>query len=116
MLVDLAHPLADFGERVPIGNVVGDYDSMSAAVVARRDGLEPVLTSCVPNLQLDVLSINLDRTNLEVDANRRHEVLMEDVICKSQQQRRLANARISNQKHLEQVIASIVRTLGSVTY
>ena len=105
VLVDLLHPLTDLGERVPIGQVIGDNDTVRTSIIARRDSLETILTSGIPNLQLDGLAIDLDRADLEVDTNGRHEAIMEDIISESEQQRRLADTRVTNEENLEKVIA-----------
>jgi hypothetical protein len=43
------------------------------------------LTGRVPDLELDDFAVNVDRTNLKVDANRADETLRVRVIRKSQQ-------------------------------
>ena len=53
---------------------------MSSLVVAGGDGLESLLASGIPNLKLANLLINVDRTDLEIDTDCRHEVLLELVI------------------------------------
>ena len=78
---------------------------MGALVVAAGDGLEALLTSGVPNLQLDGLAVDLDGTDLEVDSDGGHKVVSEDVIGESEQERGLADAGVSNEEHLEEVIA-----------
>ena len=85
VLVDFAHPFRDFGERIAVSNVISDDDTVCSTVVAGRDGLEAILASGIPNLELDSLAVNLDSTDLEIDADRRHEVLVEDVVCETQQ-------------------------------
>ena len=105
VLIDLLHPLADLGERVSISQIVRDDNTVCASIVARRDSLETILTSGIPNLQLDGLTVDLDRANLEVDTNGGHEAIMEDIIGESEQERRLADTGVTNQKNLEKVIA-----------
>jgi hypothetical protein len=56
---------------------------MSTLVVRRSDSLESLLPGCVPNLELDSFSINIDGSNLEVDTDCWHEVVMEYIILKS---------------------------------
>lgn len=60
MLLDLAHPVLDGAEALSVGDVVGHNDTVSSLVVAAGDGLESLLTSGIPNLQLDGLAVNLD--------------------------------------------------------
>ena len=80
VLLDLAHPGVHGGERVTVSDVVNHNDAVGALVVARRDGLEALLTSSIPDLQLANLVIDVDGANLEVDADCWHEVLLELVI------------------------------------
>ena len=77
---DLAHPGVHGGERVTVSDVVNHNDAVGALVVARRDGLEALLTSSIPDLQLANLVVDVDGANLEVDADCWHEVLLELVI------------------------------------
>ena len=105
VLLDLVHPVLDRGETLSVGDVVSDDDSVSALVVAARDSLESLLTRSVPNLKLDRLSVDFDRADLEVHSDRGHEVVCEHIVCESQQQRRLADAGVSDQQHLEQIVA-----------
>lgn len=63
MFLDLIHPVFDGAEAFAVGDVVGHDDSVCALVVAACDGFESFLTSSVPNLQLDGLSIDLNRSD-----------------------------------------------------
>ena len=51
MLLNVSQPLGDVVEGVSVGDVVDQHDAHRAAVVGRRDGVEPLLTGGVPNLQ-----------------------------------------------------------------
>ena len=42
-----------------------------SSVVGGGDGSEPLLASCVPDLQLDLLSFDLDSTNLKINSCKR---------------------------------------------
>jgi hypothetical protein len=53
---------------------------VGALVVACGDGLETFLTSSVPNLELDGLSIHFIIANLEVDSDGGHEAVIEQII------------------------------------
>lgn len=87
MLIDLLHPLTDLGEGVSISQVIGDNDTVSASVVTGRNSLETILTSGIPNLQFDRLAVDLDRADLEIDTNSRHEAIMEYIVGESEQER-----------------------------
>ena len=56
-------------ERALIRDVVNQQYAHRAAVVCRRDCPESLLACRIPYLQLDPLPIQLDRPDLEVDAN-----------------------------------------------
>ena len=87
MFLNLVHPVLDGAEALAVCDVVGDDDAVSALVVAAGDSLEALLPCGVPNLKLDRLSVHLNRPDLEVHADRRHEVVCEHVVCESQKQR-----------------------------
>jgi len=91
-------------ERLRVGGVVHDDDAVRAAVVGAGDGAEALLTSRVPDLQLDGLAIELDRPNLEVDADRADVALGVGVVGEAQEQARLADAGVADQHELEHVI------------
>lgn len=80
MLIDFAHPLGHLGERVSVSDVVRHNNTVGTLVVRRRDSLESLLSGSVPNLQLDSLPIDIYGSNLEVDTNCWHEVIMEHII------------------------------------
>lgn len=56
-----------------ICHIVDKEDTHGTSVVCSGDGAKAFLARGVPNLQLDSLSIQLNRSNLEVDSNRRDE-------------------------------------------
>lgn len=68
MLLDVSDPVLNVLERLLVGHVVHEHDAHGAAVVGGGDRSEPLLTGRVPNLQLNLLAVELDGANLEVDA------------------------------------------------
>ena len=80
VLLNLAHPGVDSVERIAVSNVVNHNDTMGALVITRCDRLEPFLASCIPDLQLADLLVDVDGANLEVDSDSWHKVLLEVVI------------------------------------
>mmetsp|Transcript_8145 Transcript_8145/g.24159 ORF Transcript_8145/g.24159 Transcript_8145/m.24159 type:complete len:333 (+) Transcript_8145:266-1264(+) len=92
VLLDGPHPRGDVGERVLVGDVVDEEDAHGAAVVGRRDGLEPLLPRRVPDLQFDSLAVQLHAPDLKVDPNRGDEGLREGVVGKPHQNRALPHA------------------------
>lgn len=53
---------------------------MGSFVVRSGDGLEAFLASSVPNLELDLLTININGLNFEVNTNGGHEVISELIV------------------------------------
>eukprot|EP00315_Gephyrocapsa_oceanica_P002533 CAMPEP_0185340838 /NCGR_PEP_ID=MMETSP1363-20130426/98327_1 /TAXON_ID=38817 /ORGANISM="Gephyrocapsa oceanica, Strain RCC1303" /LENGTH=272 /DNA_ID=CAMNT_0027940067 /DNA_START=526 /DNA_END=1342 /DNA_ORIENTATION=+ len=102
MLLDGSHPRGDVGEGLLVGDVVDEEDAHGAAVVGRRDGLEPLLPRRVPDLQFDSLAVQLHAPDLKVDPNRGDEGLREGVIGKPHQNRALPHAGIPNQKEFDE--------------
>jgi len=94
--------------RTLVRDIVHDNDTVRAAVVRRSDRAETLLAGRVPDLQLDRLAFQLDRADLEIDADRRDVRLGVRVVCKTQQKTRLTDARVADQQQLEQVV--VVRT------
>ena len=80
VLVYLTHPLGHLGERVSISDIVGDDDTVGTLVVRGSDSLKSLLACSIPNLQFDGFSVYVNRSDFEVHTNRRHEVVMEDII------------------------------------
>ena len=68
MLLDLAQPRLHIIKGLHVRRVEGEQDSMGSLVVRLRDRAEPLLASCVPDLQLDLLPIQLYCANLEVNS------------------------------------------------
>ena len=60
MLLDLVHPVLNGAKALTIGEIISHDDAVSALVVAARDGLEAFLSSGIPNLEFDGLSVNFN--------------------------------------------------------
>ena len=80
MFVDFAHPFGYLGEGVSLSDVISDYDTVSALIIAAGDSFESLLTSGIPNLKLYGLSIDINCSNLEVYTDGWHEIVVENVI------------------------------------
>ena len=68
MLLDLLYPRAHVVKRVLPRHVVHQHDAHRAFVVSLGDGSEALLPSGVPNLHLDLLTIDRYGLNFEIDA------------------------------------------------
>ena len=80
MLVYFTHPFGHFGKRVPIRDIVGHNDAMGSLIVRRCDSLESLLSCRIPDLKLDRFAVYINGSDLEVDSDGRHEVVMEYIV------------------------------------
>ncbi len=78
------------------------------------DGSESLLSRGVPDLQLYGLSVQLDGSDLEVDADGGDVRLGVGVVGEAEQQARLAHAGVADQQKLEQVIAAMKRNKNKI--
>ena len=62
-------PVFHVFERLLIGHIENDGDPMRTSVVGRGDGAKALLTGRVPYLELDRLALQVDRLDLEINAN-----------------------------------------------
>jgi len=70
-------------ERPLIGHIVDQQNSHRTTVIRRSDGPEAFLPSRIPDLELNTLPVELDGSDLEVDANRRDEGWRERVLAEA---------------------------------
>lgn len=70
-------------EGALVGHVVDKQYPHSTSVVRRGDRPEPFLACCVPYLQLHSLTVQLDGSDLEVDAYGRNKGRGEGIFAKS---------------------------------
>lgn len=96
--VNLLQPLLDVVEQLLVSDVVYNDDAVSATVVGGSNGTEPLLASGIPDLQLDGLTIQLDRTDLEVNTDGQNVVRSVRVVGEPEQQGRLANTGVTDQQ------------------
>ena len=69
VLVDFSQPVLDVLEGLPVGDVIDEDDPVGSLVVGGSDGLEPLLASSVPDLELHGTATGLERPDLEVDSD-----------------------------------------------
>ena len=67
------------------------------------------MSCCVPNLEFDGLSVELDGSDLEVHADGGNVTLRVRVVRESQEEARLSNAGITDQKQFEQIITEKIK-------
>ena len=78
-------------ERVPPRDIVDEQRTSCTSVVGPGDGLERFLASSVPNLQLDVLVVDLNGAGSKFDADGEVVLLTEALVCKLEEQAGLAD-------------------------
>jgi hypothetical protein len=61
------------------------------SVLACRDGPKPLLSSSVPDLQLDRFIVQFDRFHFKIHADSGHKAASEGVISKTEQKRAFPN-------------------------
>ena len=59
---------------------------MSSLVVGGSDGLEALLASSIPDLEFNLLSININGLDFEIDSDGGHEVICEGIVRETNQE------------------------------
>ena len=67
MLFNVPDPVLDVVETLLVGDVVHQHDAHGAPVVGGGDRPEPLLARRIPDLQLDLLAVQLNCADLEVN-------------------------------------------------
>ena len=78
-------------ERVASRNVINEEGARRAAVIRPCDTLERLLAGRVPDLQLDVLLLDLDRAGSKLDSDGQVVLLAEPLVCELEEQAGLAD-------------------------
>lgn len=118
MLLNLLKPVGYVRECLLIRAVVHQDDAHRALVVGLRYRPKALLPRSVPYLQLHSLLVNHDLLNLEINpyrfivkfcllTDRRHVAHWETVLRETQQQTRLAHARVPNDDQFKQVVVTL---------
>jgi hypothetical protein len=68
MVLNLAHPVVYILETLGLRAVVRQYYALSPFVISLSNCAEPFLASCVPYLDLHVFTIEVDRSDFEVNS------------------------------------------------
>jgi len=81
--LDLRQPVLYVVEGIGVGHIVDDDDAVRTAIVGAGDCAETFLSGCVPDLEFDRFTPDVDGSNLEIDSNRRDECFGEGVVNES---------------------------------
>ena len=106
MISQLLQPPCDVLVCLVLADVVHKESSYSASVVCRCDRPVSLLSSCVPDLRLDSLCVNLNWSGCELYTDGWFRVEVELVACESAQKVGFTNTRISDQDDCKEVCVS----------
>ena len=84
MFLDLVQPDWDAKKTFTVGQIEDNNYAIGSLVVRICDGPVPLLSSSVPNLQLNSALIDLESAEAEVDPNSANVILLEAVILLEQ--------------------------------
>ena len=84
VFLDLVQPDWDAKKTFTVGQIEDNNYAIGSLVVRICDGPVPLLSSSVPNLQLDSALIDLESAEAEVDPNSANVILLEAVILLEQ--------------------------------
>ena len=84
MFINFAHPLWNLWERLSIGDIISDDNTVSSLIITACDCLESLLTSSIPNLQFNSFSININSSDFEINTDCRHEIIIENIVLKNE--------------------------------
>lgn len=101
VVAQLLEPPRDILVGLVFADVVDEQRADGATVVRRGDGAVPLLAGGIPDLRLNGLGVDLDRTGSELDADGRLGIEIELVARESAQQVGLSDARVSDQDDCE---------------
>ena len=100
VLLDLGYPVSDGLEGPAVGDVIHQEDALRAAEVGRGDGAESLLSGCVPDLELDALTIHFHIFDLEINADGGNKSGGEGVVGVTQEEAGLTNAGVTDHEQL----------------
>ena len=72
--------------RVPVRHIIDGDDAINVAEISLRDAAIAFLPGCIPELHAYNFVINLNIFLLKVDSDRRHRIIGENVVGKSEQE------------------------------
>lgn len=89
-----------------ISDIVDYNYSVRASVIRGCYRSKPFLACSVPYLELDGFAIEFKSANFKINTDCADVALGVRVICKSKEQTRLANPRVSDKKQFKEVITA----------
>lgn len=108
VVTQLLQPPVDIVVGLVLADIVDEEGTDGATVVGRGDGPVALLTSSIPNLCLDGLRVDLDRTSRKLHADGGLGVQVELVAGETTQQVGFTDTRVSDQHHCPAVSLSVI--------
>ena len=92
MLAHLLEPPSQVREGVSARNIIHQKGSSRAAIVRSRNAFKGLLACSVPDLQLNVFFVDLNRASSELHANCEVMLLAESFVSELQQKTRFSHS------------------------
>lgn len=73
VLVNFGKPVFNILERLSVGDIVDENDTMGALVIRSGDGFKSLLSSSVPDLKFDGVSSSFEGSDFEINSDGRQE-------------------------------------------
>jgi len=104
VLLGILEPACEVVEGFSPRDVVYEQRTRRTPVVASCDAAEALLSRGVPNLQFDLLSVDCDEPRSKLDADGEVVHWLKALVCELQEEARLADAGVSDDDVLEEVL------------
>ena len=101
-------PILNCNKRFGLGDVIHQYEAHSATIVGGRNRTISLLSCSVPYLQLEESIVPHNCLHFEVDSDRCLVVSGKRAVAIAEEERCLADARVSNDQQLEHVVELLV--------
>jgi len=92
MLFNVADPVANVVEAALVRDIVHQQNSHGSSIISRCNRAETFLSSCVPDLELDTLRVEVNGANFKVNANGCNETRCKRVVREPKKQATLSNS------------------------
>mmetsp|Transcript_34199 Transcript_34199/g.55014 ORF Transcript_34199/g.55014 Transcript_34199/m.55014 type:complete len:261 (-) Transcript_34199:62-844(-) len=103
VLSSLLQPACQMIKSVTPGDVIHQQSTAGTAIVRPGDGAEGLLSSGIPDLQLDLLVVNSYQPSTKLHADCQIMIGAEALVRELKEQARLADASVANDDILEEV-------------
>jgi len=98
---DVGHPISNIFERFLVRDIVHENNPHCSAIVRLCNCLEALLTGCIPNLQINLLAVDVHDFGLEINPGRADHVLVELIVGKPHHETGLADTTVTEQQEFD---------------